>query len=71
MAIKDGTENTMECSISSLDFCAKKGKGGKGGGGERTSRNKVTNYIVRKNVNFLIGDDIYFKCAMTAGNLSG
>lgn len=22
-------------------------------------------------MNFLIGDDIYFKCAMTAGNLSG
>ena len=38
---------------------------------ERESRNKATNYIVRENVNFLIGDDIYFKCAMTAGNLSG
>lgn len=38
---------------------------------ERECRNKVTNYIVRENVNFLIGDDIYFKCAMTAGNLSG
>ena len=37
---------------------------------ERESRNKATNYIVRENVNFLIGDDIYFKCAMTAGNLS-
>lgn len=38
---------------------------------KRESRNKVTDYIVRENVNFLIGDDIYFKCAMTAGNLSG
>ena len=38
---------------------------------ERESRNKVTNYIVSENVIFLIGVDIYVKCAMTAGNLSG
>lgn len=65
--MKEGTECSMESSISRVDYCAKKGWGG----GQKAKDKTGTNYIVRKNVNFLIGDDIYFKCAMTAGNLSG
>lgn len=34
-------------------------------------QNKVANYIVRGNVNFLMGDGIYSKRVRTAGNLSG